>query len=79
VYGSYSFTGLAWVLESSDLVLTAPNLLLKQYKKFSPIKIFPCPVDLGTIDVRMVWHAQTNEDPLRVWFRRRLKEICAKI
>lgn len=77
VYGSYSFTGLAWVLVSSDLLLTAPSFLLKRYQEYFPIQVFDCPVELGAIDVRMIWHAQTHQDPIRQWFRGKLKNICA--
>lgn len=77
VYGTYSFTGIAWVLEKSDLVLTAPSLLLKQYQRFFPIQIWPCPVDLDPIEMQMIWHAQTHDDPLRAWFREKLRKVCA--
>ena len=75
-YGSYSFTGMAWVLEKSDLVLTAPSLLLKQYQRFFPINVWPCPVRVDPIDIQMIWHAQTHDDPLRVWFREKLRKFC---
>ena len=75
VYGSYSFTGLAWTLQNSDMILTAPTLLLKQYERFFPINVWPCPVPLEKLEVQMIWHAQTHADPLRSWFR----EICKKV
>jgi len=73
-YGTFSFTSLAWILQETDLVLTAPNLLLEKYRRYFPMKIWPCPVDMGTIDVRMIWHAQTHEDPVRIWFRDQLRD-----
>ncbi len=79
VYGSYSFTGLAWVLESSDMILTAPHLLLKRYQEFFPIQVVDCPIDLGSIDIRMIWHMQTHQDPVRKWFRAKLTSICSDL
>ena len=79
VYGSYSFTGIAWVLRNSDLILTAPTLLLKRFKEFVPIRIFEPPADLGKIELQMVWHLQTHEDPLRAWFRGVLKKVCVQV
>jgi len=76
VYGSYSFTGLAWVLQSTPLVLTAPTLLLEQYREFFPMKVWPCPIDLGKIELQMIWHAQTHDHPLRNWIRKKIREIC---
>jgi len=78
-YGTSSFASLAWILQETDLVLTAPTLLLKKYAEFFPMKIWPCPVDIGSIDVRMLWHAQTHDDPLRIWFRNQLRDRCATI
>jgi DNA-binding transcriptional LysR family regulator len=79
VYGSYSFTGMAWVLQGSELLLTAPSLLLREYEKHFPLQVWPSPVERGQIDIRMVWHAQTHEDPLRSWVRTKLKQICTGI
>jgi DNA-binding transcriptional LysR family regulator len=78
-YGTFSFASLAWTLQKTDLILTAPSHLLEKYNAFFPLKIWPCPVDAGKIDVRMIWHEQTHKDPLRVWFREHLREQCAKI
>jgi DNA-binding transcriptional LysR family regulator len=78
-YGSSSFTSLAWILQETDLILTGPSLLLKKYSQFFPTKIWPCPIDLGDINIQMVWHAQTHEDPLRIWFREKLRSQCPAI
>ena len=79
VYGSYSFTGMAWVLQNSGLMLTAPRLLLESYQQFFPIQIWASPGEKKQVDMRMVWHAQTHDDPLRVWLRSRLKAICQEL
>ena len=75
-YGSYSFTGVAWVLSRSDLILTAPKKLLLEYKSFFPIRILNCPVDFGKIELQMVWHAQTQSNPLHAWLRKKIRTIC---
>ena len=79
VYGSYSFTGIAWTLASTDLVLTAPTLLLEKYKQYFPITIQKSPVEFPKVEVRMVWHGLTHKDPLRMWFREILKEELNKL
>ncbi len=78
-YGSYSFTGPAWVLPEADFILTAPALLIERYARHFPIKVWKSPVDLGQIELQMIWHGQTHQDPLRVWLRSRIKEVCAKL
>jgi DNA-binding transcriptional LysR family regulator len=76
VYGTYSFTSMAWVLQNSDLLLTAPALLLKEYQKFFPLRVWENPVPRPGIDIRIIWHLQTHEDPLRSWVREQIKRIC---
>ncbi|WP_413581771.1 LysR family transcriptional regulator [Bdellovibrio sp. HCB288] len=79
VFGSYSFTGMAYTLSETDLVLTGPTLLLKKYKEYFPIQIQPTPFSLGGINMRMVWHSRTHKDPLRVWFRNLIKSELAAL
>ncbi len=79
VYGSFSFTGMAWMLDRTDLVLTAPSLLLRRYAEHFKLRVQPCPIDLGRIDVRMVWHARTHRDPLRAWVRERIRHVGARL
>ena len=79
VFGSYSFTGLAWTLATTDLVLTAPVVLLNQYAKYFPIKIQKTPIETPKIEIRLVWHALTHKDPLRIWMRELIREELARI
>ena len=79
VYGSYSFTGMAWVLQNSDLILTAPTLLLKEYQRYFSLRVWESPVVKGAIDIRMIWHAQTHKNPLHSWIRDKIREICKEL
>lgn len=74
ILGSYSFTGLAWTLAESDLILTAPTLLLEKYKTHFPIHVQKCPVDIPNIHLKMVWHGLTHQDPTKIWIRNLIKE-----
>lgn len=69
VLGSYSFTGLAWTLANTDIVLTAPTVLLEKYKEYFPIHIQKPPVEIPKITLQMIWHGITHKDPLKQWFR----------
>lgn len=79
VFGSYSFTGLAFTLSQSDLVLTAPTLLLQKYAEHFPINVQPSPCPMPGINMRMVWHSRTHKDPMRLWFRNLIKSELAKV
>lgn len=78
VFGSYSFTGLAWTVASTDLVLTAPTVLLKKYQEYFPIVVQKSPVPLPDVQIRMIWHLLTHKDPLKTWFREVVKQELKK-
>lgn len=78
-FGSYSFTGLAWTVASTDLVLTAPSQLLKKYAEHFPVQVQKCPVDIPKIEIRMIWHSLTHKDPLKAWFREVLRQEFQKL
>ncbi|MCM0605790.1 MAG: LysR family transcriptional regulator [Xanthomonadaceae bacterium] len=79
VFGSYSFTGLAWTIAESDLVLTAPTLLLDKYKKYFPIQVQKCPISIPNIEIKMVWHGLTHRDPAKIWIRDLIKTEFANV
>ena len=74
VYGSYSFTGMAWTLCSSDLLLSAPRRLLQAYRAHFPIAILESPVPRPKLQLRMIWHALTDQDPVKRWLRGVIKQ-----
>lgn len=74
VYGSYSFTGMAWTLASSDLLLTAPRRLLEAYREQFPIRVLENPIARPEVEIRMIWHALTHHDPAKKWLRSLVKE-----
>lgn len=75
--GTASFTSPAWIMSGADVVLTAPTRLLGKFAEHFPIKIFPVPLDVGSIQIHQVWHARTDRDPLAAWFRAKLHELFA--
>ncbi len=79
VFGTYSFTSMAWTLSKTDLVLTAPTKLLKKYQEYFPIIVEETPVPSLTVQMRMVWHARNHKDPVSEWFRELLKEEFDKL
>lgn len=78
VYGSYSFTGMAWTIARTDLVLTAPRRLLEHYREHFPIRVLPSPSP-RRIEMRMLWHALTHRDPVKKWLRAAVAEQLAAI
>lgn len=77
VYGSYSFTGMAWLLADTDLLLTAPRRLLERYRETFPVTVLEHPCPPPRLKLQMVWHAVTHADPAKAWLRRLVKESLA--
>ena len=77
VYGTYSFTGMAWTLASTDVLLSAPRRLLEAYRLHFPIAILESPLPRPKLQIRMIWHALTHQDPVKAWLRGVVKEELA--
>ena len=78
VYGSYSFTGMAWTIARTDLLLPAPRRLLEHYREHFPIQILESPAP-RRIEIRMLWHALTHRDPVKKWLRGVVAETLAAL
>lgn len=74
-WGTASFTSMGWMLSQTDLVLTAPSLLIKSYEKYFPVVVQKVPFEMEPIAVQMVWHGVTNHNPLNRWMRQLIKDI----
>jgi len=59
----------------SDLVVTAPDLMLRQFAKNLPLEIIEPPIDLPEFVLSFVWHARAKDDWVLSWFRQRLR-LC---
>jgi hypothetical protein len=43
------------------------------------VVVDPCPVAIKPLELQMVWHGLTNQNPLKKWFRKIIKEICLAV
>ncbi len=75
VYGSSSFTGMAWVLAKSDLLLVAPRKLLEAFRAPFDIQVLETPVPQPPLELVMTWHALTHHDPVKKWVRTAIKDV----
>lgn len=75
-----SFSLAPAILESSDLVLTAPLKVIQSYNT-TMYCVFPCPVILPTKSrhLDLIWHQRLSVHPAQNWFRKAIKEIAAEI
>jgi DNA-binding transcriptional LysR family regulator len=64
------------VVESSDLLLTMPEIYARIIAERSDIRILTPPADLPAIDVHLYWHKAYEREPALIWFREQLREIA---
>lgn len=76
VAATTSFATPAWLLGEQDLILTAPRMLLERYFELLGRRPQPCPVPVAGIDLQMIWHQRTQQDPLRQWVREQIAALC---
>ena len=75
---SSNFLSAGWAVASSDLILTAPRLVIEQMKERLPLRDFPVPVKLAQLDIFQVWHGRTHRDPAHQWLRSLIAECFLK-
>ena len=63
------------VVESSDLLLTMPEIYARIIAERADITILTPPADLPAIDVHLYWHKAYEQEPALIWFREQLRQI----
>lgn len=72
------FLGVLEQIRPSDLVTTLPRRLLRALGA-PPERLFPTPVALPPLRVRVVWHPRAHADPGVAWLRQSLVEAAARV
>jgi DNA-binding transcriptional LysR family regulator len=44
----------------------------------APITIFEPPLDLARLDIVMMWHDRTHNNPLHRWLRDLIADVCSR-
>jgi len=81
VAGVAEFMSAAFVIARTDLLLVAPESLLKGVARPLGLVVFPVPLDLSPIVIQQYWHERQHNDPAHRWFRELLQssaEIAAQ-
>lgn len=64
------FSGLAFIVARTDLVLTVPRALASAMTTMAAVRIVELPFELPLIELNMQWHDQLHRDPANAWFRK---------
>lgn len=79
VFSVPSFTTVAALVETSDLVAAVPRRLARQYVSRFAIDLHPMPDAVPPMPVYMVWHESFDADEGHAWLRRLLREVCESL
>jgi len=63
------------LVSTGNLVLTAPERLLKSVAGFYKLKLFPTPLAIPDFAVQQVWHERAQKDATHIWFRNVLMDV----
>ena len=70
---------LPQIIADSDLIITIPEKLARDYEKQLSLKILEPPEPLPTLRFHMYWHEKNHKSSAHIWFRNLLIEITQHI
>jgi DNA-binding transcriptional LysR family regulator len=73
------FMAAPLIVAKSDLVLTAPAMLIDYVAKLVPLSVFTPPVRLPTYPEEAYWHERYDSDPGHQWLRGILSLVTSKL
>ncbi len=73
-----SFLPAIRMASTTDLLLTAPEELVRDAIKNTPLVAHPTPVDARPFRITMAWHERSQKDPAHAWLRDRITEQLAR-
>jgi LysR family transcriptional regulator, mexEF-oprN operon transcriptional activator len=69
VLSTSRFSVLPFLLAAEPTIVTLPASVAHACAKPFGLAISAAPLDLGTFDLQMVWHARSDRDPAQAWLR----------
>ncbi len=69
------FLSAPMIVAQTDMVLSLPYRIAKQFQKIAALNIFPVPLELPSYDLVMIWHLLRDKDPTHCWLRDRITTI----
>ncbi|MBS0336752.1 MAG: LysR family transcriptional regulator [Proteobacteria bacterium] len=69
------FMVLPLVIANSDLLVTMPSRLAREFSKLVRLRLMKPPVPIGAYDIRTFWHERYHNDPANRWLRKVFAEL----
>lgn len=73
-----TFLGVPFIVAQTDLLAAMPETVARGFTRFTDIEIFEPPLPLNPMDVVLLWHDRTHNNPVHRWVRELIIEVCAK-
>ena len=73
-----SAAGLPFMVASTDMIATLPSKIAAALVNPCEVNVIPCPFKVE-VAPHMIWHAQTQADPLLGWLRQSVSDIAAAL
>lgn len=70
------FLGVPFLLERTDLIATMPARLARLFADRISLTTFAPPIDIPTLEIRMMWHRSTQHSAAHIWLRDLVAETC---
>jgi DNA-binding transcriptional LysR family regulator len=70
------FLSAPLIVAKTDMVLSLPERIAKQFVGLAPLRILRVPIDLPAYDLVMVWHPLRENDPAHRWLREQILAVC---
>ncbi|TDF84338.1 LysR family transcriptional regulator [Pseudomonas sp. H9] len=78
--GLASFVAPTRLIRGTDMLLTCLRSLAQEaVERDGDLCILPLPLSLPRVEVMQIWHARTDADPLRRWFRQQVQAVAAAL
>ena len=69
LYKVANFSSAPYIVEVSDVILTAPRKFIETIGSRHKVKIFEPPVNLNPFKLKMFWHVKNQTDAANKWLR----------
>lgn len=73
------FLSVPYVVAASDLIATIPRALSVTMHAGNPVQVLPHPVELPTVEIKLLWHERFHADRANRWLREQLVKVFATV
>jgi DNA-binding transcriptional LysR family regulator len=72
------FLSAPLVIGGTDLVLSFPRRIARQFARLARLKTVPVPIELPPYNLVMIWHPLNDKEPAHAWLRQQILDVCAE-